>query len=161
MTLEELVGRNVRQARIERGWSQQRLGDELTRYLGRPLSRKAVSVLENGGRDFRVVELVSLALALNCPLAGLFRSTGSKATSDVIFGGSYVVDTQLLLAHLLTGSEAQQKAAHAYAFGAVTSYISSVRTQIQEAMRELEGANEVAREMEQVAGRLTETGEKR
>jgi transcriptional regulator with XRE-family HTH domain len=76
--LTEVVGGRIRQAREARGWTQGQLGDALAEYLGEGWSRPAVSIAEGGGRDFRAVELLALALVLGHPVGWFFRPAGDS-----------------------------------------------------------------------------------
>jgi len=76
--LTEAVGRRVRQAREARGWTQAQLGAALAEHLGEGWSRPAVSIAESGGRDFRAVELLALALVLGHPVGWFFRPPGDS-----------------------------------------------------------------------------------
>jgi transcriptional regulator with XRE-family HTH domain len=76
MTVEELVGQNVRERRKRRGMTQEGLGAELEQYLGRAWSRQAVSQAESGQRAFPASELLALTLALECTVNHLLNPPG-------------------------------------------------------------------------------------
>lgn len=65
----EILVRQLREIRERRGWSQQRLADEL-RSFGLPLDRSAVAKIESKTRNVSLDEAITLALALGVsPLA--------------------------------------------------------------------------------------------
>jgi transcriptional regulator with XRE-family HTH domain len=70
--VEELVGRRIREARERSGMSQQELGQWLGPLLGRELPRQAVSLAEQGKRQFSAVELVAFAFVVGCDVGSLF-----------------------------------------------------------------------------------------
>jgi transcriptional regulator with XRE-family HTH domain len=76
ISVEELVGANIAQARTGRPpdqrMTQAQLGEAIEKYLGRSWSRQAVSLAEQGKRDFTAAELVALAAVLEVPVASLF-----------------------------------------------------------------------------------------
>jgi transcriptional regulator with XRE-family HTH domain len=76
MTLTAVIGARVRQARKLKGWTQAEMGSALGDYLGAGgWSRPAVSTAEAGGRDFRAVELLALAIVLERPIGWFFLPT--------------------------------------------------------------------------------------
>lgn len=72
------VGRRVREERTERGWSQERLSDELRR-AGMSIGQTDVARLESASRPRSVTvdDLYSLAAALDVPPLSLLLPTGS------------------------------------------------------------------------------------
>jgi transcriptional regulator with XRE-family HTH domain len=70
-TVGQLVGANVRAARIRRQMTQEELGAALEAFLGRSWSRQAVSIAENGDRAFVAEDLLALAGALETPVEDL------------------------------------------------------------------------------------------
>jgi transcriptional regulator with XRE-family HTH domain len=81
VTLDELIGSRIRDAREGIGMSQAAFGQHLGRYLARPWSRQIVSVAELGQRSFSAGDLLALSLALNRPLAWLLSpDRGEKVT---------------------------------------------------------------------------------
>ena len=74
MTVEELIGLNVRLARQRIGMTQERLGRELHRYLGRSWSPQSISQAEKGLRSFRAVELLALSEVLGTSPGALLTS---------------------------------------------------------------------------------------
>jgi transcriptional regulator with XRE-family HTH domain len=71
--IEERIGANLRAAREGKGWSQEVLGEQVAKYLGRPWSGQTVSVAENGGRDFDAEDMLVLSLVLEHPVAWFYR----------------------------------------------------------------------------------------
>lgn len=69
----EIVGRNVRRAREERGLTQAELGQRLELVLGRAWSTQAVSAAEKGRRNFAAEDVMGLALVLEHPVADFFN----------------------------------------------------------------------------------------
>ena len=53
--------------------TQQQLGDFIGELFGKPWPRQAVSNAEKGGRVFGAADLVTLAMALRCPIAFLLE----------------------------------------------------------------------------------------
>src|SRR4051794_27068263 len=73
MKIQEVIGRNVRQAREDAGLSQRELGDLLGGTLGTPWFPQAVSTAEKGGRDWAAEDLVGVAWVLQRPVSWFFR----------------------------------------------------------------------------------------
>lgn len=73
MKVEKIIGDRIREARTKLGWTQAQLGTHMLAMLGQPWSGQAVSQAEKGRRDFRAVDLVALAVALNQPIEWFFR----------------------------------------------------------------------------------------
>jgi transcriptional regulator with XRE-family HTH domain len=76
MRIEELVGRNVRAAREERGMTGLALGREMGRWLKRPWPRQTVSAIETGKRACAAEDLLALGLVLDKPMGYFFRPRG-------------------------------------------------------------------------------------
>ena len=75
MRIEKRIGARLREERRKRGWSQEMLGEQVSRYLDHPWSIQTVSTAENGGRDFAARDLLALALVLGVPIAAFYRPT--------------------------------------------------------------------------------------
>jgi transcriptional regulator with XRE-family HTH domain len=74
------IGRNVRTARLARGWSQEQLARALV-LTGRPAKRSGVADLESGRRrEIGVSLLVALAVALHVPVSELLGDPGRCGT---------------------------------------------------------------------------------
>ena len=72
------VGENIKQLRVSRKWSQQKLADEIG------LSRNYISELENNKRNLSVTTLKNLAIKLNVPIGLLIDEDPlPKLPSDV------------------------------------------------------------------------------
>lgn len=69
----EIVGRNVRRAREERGLTQAELGAALEPLLGRAWSTQAVSAAEKGRRDFAAEDVMALSIVLDSLPEHFFR----------------------------------------------------------------------------------------
>lgn len=68
---ERIIGRKVRQLRLERGWTQADLAARLDE-VGWPLDQTTISNLELGRRPVRVAESDALALAFGIPMLALW-----------------------------------------------------------------------------------------
>lgn len=147
LTVERLVGRNVSDLRRALDWSQDRLGSELEkrRYMRKALSRKAVSVLENGHRRLVVEEIITLALVLGVPVARLFQphvgeeitlSTGKTAPARDLVGAGDLAD--------------EEKAARYYALSGIASTARMARDEIRSARRSLEAADRWATALQEI-----------
>jgi transcriptional regulator with XRE-family HTH domain len=89
--IEERIGARLREAREVKGWSQEVLGEQVTRYLGRPWSAQTVSVAENGGRDFDAEDMLVLALVFGRPVAWFYRPN-LKAIEEIKLPSGFVVN---------------------------------------------------------------------
>jgi transcriptional regulator with XRE-family HTH domain len=76
--IEELIGRNVKQAREEAGLSQRQLGEQLGWFP------QAVSAAEKGRRDWVAEDLVNVAWALRRPVAYFFRVPEGASPWDIL-----------------------------------------------------------------------------
>lgn len=72
MRVPEIVGRRVREARKDLGFSQAQLGETLGAYLDKPWFPQAVSEAEAGRRNFSAEELFVLGIVLNRPVSWFF-----------------------------------------------------------------------------------------
>jgi transcriptional regulator with XRE-family HTH domain len=70
--IEEVVGTRIRSVREHEGMSQEQLGRELGRYLGKPWPNQQVSVAEDGGRKFSALEIFALCMVLKRPASYFF-----------------------------------------------------------------------------------------
>lgn len=89
MKIEEVIGRNMRQAREERGLSQTDLGQAMEQHQGRSWSRQAVSAAEKGQRAFSAADLMALARVLDVSIPSFFllsdwRDDGTVELSEGI-----------------------------------------------------------------------------
>ncbi|SEC95110.1 Helix-turn-helix domain-containing protein [Amycolatopsis tolypomycina] len=75
MRIEEVIGDRIRQVRDLQELTQEQLGQRLGELLGKPWSRQAVHVAEQGGRQFTAAELVALASVLNTTVPRLMTPT--------------------------------------------------------------------------------------
>jgi transcriptional regulator with XRE-family HTH domain len=66
-----LYAARLKEIRQHRGWTQQRLADEMRR-IGYPISRPAIAKIERGKRPLEVGEFVALGVALGVPPSGIF-----------------------------------------------------------------------------------------
>jgi transcriptional regulator with XRE-family HTH domain len=73
MTLEEVIGRNIRKARQEAGWTRIELADRMTEWLDKPWVRQTQSAVELGHRSFTAKELLALAIVLDKPMGYFFH----------------------------------------------------------------------------------------
>lgn len=73
MRIEELIGRNVKEAREDAGLTQRKLGERVGEVLGRAWLPQAVSQAEKGGRDWAAQDLVAVAQALRRPIAAFLK----------------------------------------------------------------------------------------
>ncbi len=85
MRVEEVVGRRMREIRDGKGMTQEQLGQEVGKMLGKPWPRQTVSAAEAGRRAFTAVELVVIARALDVYVGHLFTPTvdGSPMTIEL------------------------------------------------------------------------------
>ena len=65
MTVNQLIGTQIRYLRTKLGLSGVNFGARLETYLGEPWTRQTVYEAETGKRDFRVEEIFALAKAGN------------------------------------------------------------------------------------------------
>jgi transcriptional regulator with XRE-family HTH domain len=73
VTANEMVGRNVRDLRDERAWTQEELGAAIKDYTGRAWSNKVISFIENGQRQLDPSELLILAAVFDQPVWELLK----------------------------------------------------------------------------------------
>jgi transcriptional regulator with XRE-family HTH domain len=66
----EVFAGEVKRVRTVRGWSQQRLADEMAR-LGVPIDRSAIAKVERSARQVNLDEMVAFAIALGVSPLGL------------------------------------------------------------------------------------------
>jgi transcriptional regulator with XRE-family HTH domain len=64
VTIEEIIGWRMKYRRNHLDLTQKEVGQRLEEHLGKAWSPQAVSIAENGGRDFRARDLVALARVL-------------------------------------------------------------------------------------------------
>lgn len=103
MRIEEIVGRNVREAREAAGLTQEELGKQIENLLGREWPRQTVSIAEKGGRSFTASELLALSLVTRVSVAGLF--TPPVQAREVTFPSGYAVPRQVLTDMAFTGDD--------------------------------------------------------
>ncbi len=77
------VARNVRRLRKRRGLSLAELS-HLLAEVGRPLSLKVLSKIENGDRSVDVDDLAALSIALATPTSQLLAPPGVAAQEEVV-----------------------------------------------------------------------------
>lgn len=74
MTANQVVAYNMAKARALRGWTQERVGEELAPYLGVKLSCQSISVMESSARQserirvFSADDLLALSRGFDLPL---------------------------------------------------------------------------------------------
>jgi transcriptional regulator with XRE-family HTH domain len=68
---ERILGKKVRQLRIERGWTQEQLAEKLNE-AGWPMHQTTVAKIEAGTRPIRVAEADALALAFGLPIEAMW-----------------------------------------------------------------------------------------
>jgi transcriptional regulator with XRE-family HTH domain len=90
MRIEERIGARVREARRMRGWSQEVLGEQVSRFLERPWSAQTVSAAENGGRDFVARDMLVLSMVLGQPIAWFYRP-GMEALEEIVMPSGHTV----------------------------------------------------------------------
>jgi len=78
--IEEVIGKRIREARELDGLSQDQLGRDMGRYLGKPWPNQQVSVAESGGRKFSALELFAVCMVLGRPASYFFL----PGTEDVV-----------------------------------------------------------------------------
>lgn len=92
-TIEQVIGHNVREARVRLQLSQVELGEQVGTYLVRPWPRQTVSGVEQGNRAFTATEVVSLARVLHTTPTHLFRLP--SGVDAVAVGGAEVARRDL------------------------------------------------------------------
>lgn len=103
MRIEEIVGRNVRDAREATGLTQEELGKRLEDLVGREWPRQTVSTAEKGGRSFTASELLALSLVTKVSVAGLF--TPPVQAREVTFPSGYSIPREVLTDMAFTGDD--------------------------------------------------------
>jgi transcriptional regulator with XRE-family HTH domain len=78
--LAEVVGTRIHEARTVAEMSQERLGEAVSDYLGRPWPKQVVSKIEKGGRLVDAAELVALAAVFDLPISWFL----TPATAQVV-----------------------------------------------------------------------------
>ena len=76
LSVGQVFARRVRQVRLRRNWTQQRLAEEMAK-VGHPMPRGAVAKLESGVQRPENISLemtVALCAALNVPLVSMLAS---------------------------------------------------------------------------------------
>jgi transcriptional regulator with XRE-family HTH domain len=68
---EKILGRKVRQLRLERGWTQEQLAERLNE-VGWPMHQTTVAKLEAGARPIRIAEADALAIAFGLPIEAMW-----------------------------------------------------------------------------------------
>jgi transcriptional regulator with XRE-family HTH domain len=86
MTTTELVGRNVRRAREQRGLTQEAVGQSLKGSLGKPWPKQAVSAAEKGRRTLTVEELLALSDVLGESVISLLSPSSPKEVITLTSG---------------------------------------------------------------------------
>jgi transcriptional regulator with XRE-family HTH domain len=76
LPVRQVVGQQVKHFRKKRGWSQQRLADEVT-ALGLSIDATTITRTENARRALTVEEFLALALVLNVQPAALITQDGT------------------------------------------------------------------------------------
>lgn len=94
LTINQLVAMNVQRVRKARGWSQEELGEALTRLTNRKWSPASVSAAESSWRGGRVRrfdanELVAFSLIFKLPVSHFLL----PPTDDDLANSDFVVDT--------------------------------------------------------------------
>lgn len=77
-TVSEVIGRNVRARREQRGWTQTDLGQRMGDYLGGEWTRQQVFTAEKGVRVFTAAEVAALAHMLGVLPGQLFEPQPSE-----------------------------------------------------------------------------------
>lgn len=80
-TPEQLVARQVRLLRQERGWSQQEIAEKMRSY-GYQWSQATVTRLESASRPIRLNELADLAALFGIPVTQFLESSGPNFEWD-------------------------------------------------------------------------------
>jgi transcriptional regulator with XRE-family HTH domain len=86
LRIEDVIGQQVARGREDLGMTQAELGDELSKYLGKPWPRQAVSAAEKGRRSFGAAELVALAAVLGRPVESLLVPPSDVASVTLAEG---------------------------------------------------------------------------
>ena len=74
MTANQVVAYNMAKARALRGWTQERVGEELAPYVGVKLSNQTISIMESSARQserirvFSADDLLALSRGFDLPL---------------------------------------------------------------------------------------------
>ncbi len=90
-TINQLIGERIKQLRTRKRLSGAAFGARLGPYLGAPgWSRQTVHEAEKGEREFRISELVALALAANVQIHDLVDGEAVRAKRLEISGGNFV-----------------------------------------------------------------------
>jgi transcriptional regulator with XRE-family HTH domain len=148
MNIPEIVGRRVRQARMDNGISQADLGRRLGVLLGKPLFPQAVSEAERGGRNFTAEELLALARVLDRPVAWFFFPPEGE---DLEFSSGEVLSlVEMSDGPLLAGPYGNAGAAMVQEAMAIVDALEQVRTEMR---GRAEGLLRVARLMAKEEGR--------
>lgn len=72
MRIEEVIGRRMKFVRELNEMTQEQVGEQLGAMLGKPWSRQAVSLAEQGKRAFTAAELVAIAAVVGTTVSRLF-----------------------------------------------------------------------------------------
>jgi transcriptional regulator with XRE-family HTH domain len=134
LTVEQLIGANMRRARQQRGMAQEELGRQLARYLGRPLTRQAISLAEKGQRDFRAAELVAIARELDKPMSFFFAPEAPGQQLD--FPGGWTIPAADVVAAFMT-ADTQTGLARFYGLEAMQGLVEQLQFQLQVVTEEL------------------------
>ena len=84
-TEEQQLGRRVQEFRVGRGWSQERLAEEMT-AAGFPWNQQTTTRTETARRPIRVNEVAALARILGVPIAALVDPGVSADTAQRLAG---------------------------------------------------------------------------
>lgn len=106
MKIEKRIGARVREMREAKRWSQEALGEQMTRYLGRPWSAQTVSVAENGDRDFRAEDMLALALVLGRPVNWFYQPNLATTERVQFESGFWVSEASMRRVYGLSNKEA-------------------------------------------------------
>lgn len=83
MRFNDIVAARMRQVRLDRGLSQEQLGEKLTGIHGKRWWPQAVSAAEKGRRMFTVEDLAVISLALQYPITLFFEPSEPEAVITV------------------------------------------------------------------------------
>lgn len=99
MRIEEVIGQRMKDVRELNELTQEQVGEQLGTMLGKPWSRQAVSMAEQGRRAFTAAELLAIASVVGTTVSRLFtpplHARDIEMPSGETLSRAEVVDTTL------------------------------------------------------------------